>query len=58
MMTSQYFGSISSNRASRPFLAQAISVEPDPPKASRTTDPGLLLLMIGYATKSTGFIVG
>src|SRR5665213_989776 len=58
MITSQYRGSISRSRATRPCFAQAISVEPAPPKVSSTTSSFLLLFRIGYEIKSTGFIVG
>ena len=57
-MTSQYFGSSSTHRHTRPVLSHAISVEPLPPNVSRTTALRFEELPMRYQSISTVFIVG
>ncbi len=57
-ITSQYFGSSSIMRQTRPVCSQAINVLPDPPKVSMTISPRLLEFLMSYTSISTGFIVG
>ena len=57
-ITSQYLGSSSIVRHTREVCSQAISVEPDPPKVSRTILPRWLELRMRYTSISVGFMVG
>lgn len=58
MITSQYFGSSSINRARRFVFSHAIIVDPDPPNTSIITSPFLLLFNRDLSISSTGFWVG